>query len=89
MGDLFRILAAAVLAVVFASSAATASADPRPAGSTPAAEVIRCPVMGEVVKDPSTAAKSVHQGKTYYFCCPGCKPKFDADPARYLGKASK
>ena len=28
--------------------------------------------------DPQTApAKSEYQGKTYYFCCPECKPEFD------------
>ena len=24
------------------------------------------------------------RGKTYYFCCAGCKEKFSADPAKYL-----
>jgi Cu+-exporting ATPase len=28
--------------------------------------------------------QSVFQGKTYYFCHPGCKAKFDADPARFV-----
>jgi Cu+-exporting ATPase len=28
--------------------------------------------------------QSVFQGKTYYFCHPGCKVKFDADPARFV-----
>jgi YHS domain-containing protein len=26
---------------------------------------------------------SVYQGKTYYFCAPGCKKKFDSDPERW------
>jgi Cu+-exporting ATPase len=42
-----------------------------------------CPVMGNeftVVKD---TPRSEYQGKHYAFCCPGCKPKFDADPAKY------
>lgn len=43
-----------------------------------------CPVMGTPIPDVSKAAgKSVYKGKTYYFCCPGCKPKFDADPSKY------
>ena len=34
--------------------------------------------------DPKTAKlKSVYQGKTYYFCSPGCKTDFDKDPAKY------
>jgi len=42
------------------------------------------PVCGMTV-DPSRAkAKYEHAGKTYYFCCAGCKEKFSADPAKYL-----
>jgi Cu+-exporting ATPase len=26
---------------------------------------------------------SDYKGKRYYFCCAECKPKFDADPAKY------
>jgi Cu+-exporting ATPase len=42
------------------------------------------PVCGMTV-DPSRAkATHEHSGKTYYFCCVGCKEKFSADPAKYL-----
>ncbi|MDO8684974.1 MAG: YHS domain-containing protein [Armatimonadota bacterium] len=51
-------------------------------------EVTKCPVMGGEVKDLKKAPKSVYKGKTYYFCCPGCKPKFDKNPEKYI-KASK
>jgi Cu+-exporting ATPase len=35
--------------------------------------------------DPATApASAVHDGHTYYFCCPSCRQKFEADPQRYL-----
>jgi P-type Cu+ transporter len=38
--------------------------------------------------DPKTAAgKSEYQGKTYYFCSPGCKRDFDKEPEKYVGKA--
>lgn len=48
----------------------------------------RCPVSGEefTVKDDSPHTE--YQGKTYYFCCPHCVQKFEADPSRYLGKPS-
>lgn len=37
--------------------------------------------------DPSNAAgEGEYQGKTYYFCSPGCKQNFDANPAQYAGK---
>ncbi len=43
----------------------------------------RDPVCGMDV-DPKTAKHtSVHEGKTFYFCSPGCKKTFDADPHRY------
>ncbi|MCC6173858.1 MAG: YHS domain-containing protein [Chloroflexi bacterium] len=47
------------------------------------------PVCGMSV-DPSTAKHSTeHQGKTYYFCAPGCKKAFESDPAKYLDPAYK
>jgi Cu+-exporting ATPase len=42
------------------------------------------PVCGMTV-DPATApASTVHEGHTYYFCCPHCLQQFQADPQRYL-----
>jgi len=47
-----------------------------------------CPVMGTKIPDVSKAAgKSVYKGKTYYFCCPGCKPEFDKNPEKYAQTA--
>jgi P-type Cu+ transporter len=44
------------------------------------------PVCGMDV-DPKTAAnKLVYQGKTYYFCSPGCKKSFEQDPGKYVSK---
>jgi Cu+-exporting ATPase len=44
------------------------------------------PVCGMSV-NPATAKHShTHQGKTYYFCCAGCKEKFQADPEKYLSR---
>jgi YHS domain-containing protein len=46
------------------------------------------PVCGMDV-DPKTAAgKSEYQGKTYYFCSPGCKQDFDKDPERYVSQSA-
>ena len=43
------------------------------------------PVCGMTV-DPTTARKtSDYLGTTFYFCSPGCKKAFDADPAAYVG----
>ena len=47
--------------------------------------------MGTKIPDVSKApgGKSVYKGKTYYFCCPGCKPLFDKNPEKYIKKAPK
>lgn len=48
------------------------------------AEAAVDPVCGMEV-DPNTAQwKSEYQGRTYYFCAPGCKQSFDREPERYL-----
>ncbi|WP_394068922.1 heavy metal translocating P-type ATPase [Roseixanthobacter glucoisosaccharinicivorans] len=42
------------------------------------------PVCGMDV-DPHTAKhRADHNGQPFYFCCAGCKAKFEADPDRYL-----
>ncbi len=46
-----------------------------------------CPVMKTRIPDITKAAgHSVYKGKTYYFCCAGCKPLFDKDPSKYVGQ---
>lgn len=42
------------------------------------------PVCGMTVKS-DTPHRAEHQGRTYYFCSAGCRMRFEADPARYLG----
>ncbi len=42
------------------------------------------PVCGMDV-DPATATqKAEHEGKTYYFCGPGCRKAFEADSGRFF-----
>jgi P-type Cu+ transporter len=54
-------------------------------GMTKATVSAVCPVMGTKIPDVTKAAgKSVYKGKTYYFCCPGCKPAFDKNPEKYI-----
>ena len=36
----------------------------------------------------SDAPKLRHAGIDYYFCCPHCRKKFQADPAKYLQPAA-
>lgn len=42
------------------------------------------PVCKMQVDEQKNAGTSVYKGTTYYFCAPGCKRKFDADPEKYL-----
>jgi P-type Cu+ transporter len=42
------------------------------------------PVCGMTVDPNRAAGSTVYEGKTYYFCNPGCLHKFEADPNRYL-----
>jgi Cu+-exporting ATPase len=38
--------------------------------------------------NPETAKhKTQHDGQGYYFCCAGCRAKFEADPDKYLNPA--
>jgi P-type Cu+ transporter len=36
--------------------------------------------------DEKKAATVTHEGKTYYFCSPGCKATFEKAPAKYAAK---
>lgn len=47
------------------------------------------PVCGMDVRPESAAATSDYGKEKYYFCSPGCKEKFDADPEKYLGGAGE
>jgi P-type Cu+ transporter len=42
------------------------------------------PVCGMKVDPAHAAGKSVHEGKTYFFCSLSCKQKFDANPRAFL-----
>lgn len=41
-------------------------------------------VCGMQVDPAKAQGSSEYQGKTYYFCSPGCKAKFDANPAQLI-----
>jgi YHS domain-containing protein len=42
------------------------------------------PVCGMEVDEKSAAATYDYQGKTYYFCSPGCQADFAKEPEKYL-----
>lgn len=48
-----------------------------------------CPISGkEFICGPENESTE-YQGKTYYFCCPMCKPDFEKNPEKYIGEESK
>ena len=46
------------------------------------------PVCGMEVDVEKAAGISVYSGQAYYFCAPGCKQAFDANPEKYLRAAA-
>jgi len=44
------------------------------------------PICGMSV-DPGDSPSAEHDGATYYFCCPGCRTKFVAEPSKYVHAA--
>jgi YHS domain-containing protein len=50
------------------------------------------PVCHMEVDEKTAPAKTEYKGKTYYFCAPGCKRRFEQDPEKFLsaqGQAKK
>ena len=46
--------------------------------------LVKDPVCGMDVDPQTTAHRSEHEGRTYYFCSKHCRTKFQADPDSYL-----
>lgn len=43
-----------------------------------------CIVSNEEFVVEEESPHTEHEGRTYYFCCPPCVARFQADPERYL-----
>jgi Cu+-exporting ATPase len=50
----------------------------------PPTQTVHDPVCHMDIVITSAAGRSDYEGHTYYFCSPGCKRDFDADPAAAL-----
>ena len=46
------------------------------------------PVCGTTVEVAGARHVAGYEGRDYYFCCPGCKRKFEAEPERYVSPIS-
>ncbi len=51
-----------------------------------AAETERDPVCGMMVS-PAAPERASFDGRTYFFCCAGCRTKFESQPQAYLGQS--
>lgn len=45
------------------------------------------PVCGMTVAVGPETPQTDHEGKTYWFCCPGCRSRFAKNPAAFLTSA--
>jgi xanthine dehydrogenase accessory factor len=55
------------------------------AGGARAGEQARDPVCGMTVTVAGAAHRAEHDGRAYFFCCGGCRARFLAAPAQFLG----
>lgn len=73
-------------AMILSGAAHAAKKAPTKPKAKPKAALV-CPVMGAKIASVKEAVgKSTYKGKTYYFCCAGCKSTFEKDPEKYVTK---
>jgi YHS domain-containing protein len=46
--------------------------------------LVKDPVCGMSVNTLTGRHKAEYEGQTYYFCAPGCRKAFEADPRKFL-----
>jgi YHS domain-containing protein len=49
---------------------------------------VTCPVSKSTFNKSDAYGSMEYEGKTYYFCCAGCKEKFEKNPEEYIKKKS-
>jgi YHS domain-containing protein len=54
-----------------------------------AEEKVVCPGCGHMMQKSEAKISYEYKGKTYYFCCEGCKEKFAKNPEEYLKKKAE
>jgi EmrB/QacA subfamily drug resistance transporter len=54
-------------------------------GTRKSIELVKDPVCGMMVDEGSAKFKAEWEGKTYYFCSPGCLADFKSNPGKYAG----
>jgi len=78
------------LAVLATGAIAAPSSPTKPASAAAKKTALICPVSGTKIASAAKAyAHETYKGKTYYFCCPQCKPAFDKNPSKIIANAAK
>ena len=81
------LMTTAALAALTAGAIAAPAHAPKPHAAKAA---LICPVSGTKIASAAKAYNhETYQGKTYYFCCPACKPAFDKNPGKVIASAAK
>jgi xanthine dehydrogenase accessory factor len=97
LAELVQLRASGALAGAAAAAPARSSTAAAP-GRTPAAEAparhaepaeAADPVCGMTVAATAASQPLAHDGVTYYFCCTGCRRKFELDPAAYVTRETR
>lgn len=52
-------------------------------GDAKPGDTTTCPVSGEEFVVDASSPHVEKDGKTIYFCCGGCKKKFESDPSKF------
>lgn len=70
------------------ATTSTSSATVVAPGEAHVGDTTTCPISGETFVVTETSPHAEYEGRTYYFCCPGCDSRFQADPAHYVHPAA-
>ena len=82
------LLTAALLAALTTSALAAPHLSAQAASAKKTALI--CPGTGTKIASAANAySHETYKGKTYYFCCPACKPAFDKNPSKVIASAAK
>jgi xanthine dehydrogenase accessory factor len=80
-------IAVAILAELVQLKAAGGLPAAEPPSSTSAVHDAVDPVCGMLVKVSTARQRSMHDGRTYYFCSAACRSRFEADSVLFLPPA--
>ncbi|HSE62869.1 MAG TPA: XdhC family protein [Thermoanaerobaculia bacterium] len=77
-------IALSILAEIVQSESSRREERESAVASPPPAKEERDPVCGMTVSVATAAARTEFNGRTYYFCCQGCRDRFVVAPERYV-----